>query len=197
MTKKNNNQAGTEVKANNQAQAVFNAGMPDFSPKEKPTHTLSKWEEAVDKATFKQMKKDLFADMLGEMRGLAGNCNLFKKYAKDPRLEEVIRNKNIQVHPKDYAKVFIPDFLTSYLKEDRGGYRFNKAGAICRPTLPKKEEVAQVYEAAGYQSYTDKKSGKNVYLVPVSSYTFEQFLTLVKVAVANYREEEKSGYKIK
>ena len=188
MTKKENNK---------QAQAIFEAAMPDFSPKEKPTYTLTKWEETVDKTTFKQMKRDLFADMLGEMRGLAGNCNLFKKYAKDPRLEEVIRNKNIQVHPKDYSKVFIPDFLTSYLKADRGGYRFNKEGAICRPTLPKKEEAVQVYEEAGYQSYTDEKSGKIVYLVPVRSYTFDQFLTLVKVAVANYREEEKSGYKIK
>lgn len=195
MAKKENKQQAV-VEAT--ASQIFEAAQPEFSPKAKPHFELSKWEESIDRLTLKQTKRDLFAEMLSEMRGIAGNCKLFTKYAKDSRLELVIRAKNIQAHPKDYSKIFMPEFITAHLAHDRGGYRFNSKEQICKPTLPKKEESSKLFEEAGFESYIDEKTSKTVYLVPVRAYTFEQFLTLVKVAVSNYRSQEGAkGYEAK
>lgn len=195
MAKKEKQQA-VVVEAN--ASQIFEAAQPEFSPKAKPNFELSKWEESVDRLTLKQTKRDLFAEMLGEMRGIAGNCKLFSQYAKDSRLELIIRAKNIQAHPKDYSKIFVPKFITDFLAYDKGGYRYNSKKEICKPTLPKKEESSKLFEESGFESYIDEKSSKIVYLVPVRAYTFEQFLTLVKVAVSNYRSQEGArGYKLK
>lgn len=167
------------------AAAIFNQAQSEISSTKKTRHSLSTFEEVADKATEKATKKSLFEAMLAEQRGLNANCKLFAKFADDSRMLVVIRAKGVKVLPKDFAKVFTAEFICDNLRSDVGGYRYNKAQQICKVTLPKKAETLEDYESRGYESTTNK-DGKKTYLLPMSRYTFDQFLTLVKIAVANY-----------
>lgn len=167
------------------AMAIFAQGQNENPKQTKTKHTLSTFEEAVDKATEKATKTALFDDMLSEQRGLNANCKLFAQYATDIRMMVVVRAKGLKVLPKDFAKVFSTEFICDNLNTASGVYRYNTTGEICKVTLAKTEERVEEYTSKEYQTITNK-DGKTAYLVPMHRYTFEQFLTLVKCAINNY-----------
>lgn len=168
-----------------QAMAIFAQGQTENPKQTKTKHTLSTFEEAIDKATEKATKKALFDDMLSEQRGLNANCKLFAQYATDNRMLVVVRSKGLKVLPKDFAKVFTADFICDNLRSDFGLYRYNTAGAICKVTIAKTEDRVEEYTTKEYQTITNK-DGKTAYLVPMHRYTFDQFLSLAKNAINNY-----------
>ena len=175
-TNKNNGQG---------AMAIFAQGTTENPKQTKTKHTLSTFEEVVDKTTERATKKALFDDMLAEQRGLNANCKLFAQYSTDARMLVVVRAKGLKVLPKDFAKVFSTDFICDNLRTDLGLYRYNTAGKICKVTIAKTEERVEEYTAKEYQTITSK-DGKTAYLVPMARYTFDQFLSLAKTATSNY-----------
>lgn len=167
------------------ANTIFAEAMVANPKQTKTKHTLGTFEEAIDKATEKATKKSLFDDMLSEQRGLNANCKLFAQYATDSRMMVVVRAKGLKVLPKDFAKVFTADFICDNLNDDSGIYRYNGKNEICKVTLAKTGKRVEEYTAKEYQTLTNK-DGKTAYLVPMTRYTFEQFLTLAKCAINNY-----------
>lgn len=176
-TQKTNGQTAAQIFAAAQPENVQKAG--------KTRHTLSTFEEAVDKASEKAQRADLFNDMLAEQRGINANCKLFAKFATDSRMLAVIRLAGIKARREDFGKIFTKEFIADNLMPDYGSWRYNSAGVICKVTLPKAAPVIEKYIAAGYEVLTDD-SGKNRYLVPSNRLSFQQFVSLVKQAVNNY-----------
>lgn len=173
-------------KTNGQSAMAIFAQAATKKPKHTKTkHTLSTFEEAIDKATERATRTSLFADMLSEQRGLNANCRLFAQYATDARMMVVVRAKGLKVLPKDFAKVFTADFICDNLQADFGLYRYNDQNQICKVTLAKTEERVEEYTSKEYQTLT-YKDGRNAYLVPMTRYTFDQFLSLAKTAISNY-----------
>lgn len=175
-TQKNNGQTAAQI---------FAAAMPETAKAGKTRHTLSTFEETVDRESEKAQRADLFDDMLAEQRGINANCKLFAKYAADSRMLAVIRLAGIKVRREDYEKIFSKEFIADNIRADYGSWRYNSAGVICKVTLPKAAPIIEKYLAAGYEVLTDD-SGKTRYLVPTNRLSFQQFVSLVKQAVHNY-----------
>ena len=161
------------------------------NPKQKKTrHTLSVWEEKVDKDSEKARVASMFEAMLEEQRGVRANCKLFASYAKDSRMLSLIRLKGIKAREEDFLTIFTPEFISENIEEGFGRYRYNSAHTFCVVTLPASDEKREEYESLGYEKTEPNKAGKFGYLVPRTKYTFLQFTALVKQAVENYRRAE-------
>lgn len=174
------------MKTNGQtATQIFAAAMPETAKVSKTRHTLSTFEETVDRESEKAQRADLFDEMLAEQRGINANCKLFAAHAADSRMLAVIRLAGIKVRRDDFAKIFSKDFISDNLRADYGSWRYNSTGVICKVCLPKSAPVIEKYLAAEYEQLRDE-SGKTRYLVPTNRLSFQQFVSLVKQAVHNY-----------
>ena len=144
----------------------------------------------MDKDSEKAKKKSLFEDMLLEQRGIKANCKLFSQYSKDSRMLSVVLLKGVKARKEDFPTIFNAEFIADNLRSDFGLYRYNSKHIICRVSLPKTDEKKTEFDMLGYEKTEPNKNGKFGYLVPHNKFTFDQFCTLVKCAVENYRKSE-------
>lgn len=177
-------------KATATATAIFEGAQPDNvrtkNEKKKGKVQLSTVIELQDRASDRAEKKALFADMLSELRGINGNCKLFQQFKDDNRMKKAIRLANIGVNSADYGLIFSADFIAENIHNSGKVYKLNEGGKIVKRTATSNEKTIAKYTELGYATEIDEKSGKTIYLAPMSAYTFDQFLGLVREAVRNY-----------
>lgn len=172
------------------ATAIFESAQPENvvtkNEKKKGKVQLSTVIALQDKASDRAEKKALFADMLGELRGINGNCKLFQQFKDDNRMKKAVRLANIGVNSADYGLIFSAEFITENIHNSGKVYKLDALGKIVKRTATSNEKTIAKYTELGYKTEIDEKSGKTIYLVPMSAYTFDQFLGLVREAVRNY-----------
>ena len=172
------------------ATAIVADAQPDNirtkNEKKKGKVQLSTVIEVQDRMSDRAEKRALFVEMLSELRGINGNCKLFQQFKDDNRMKKAVRLAHIGVNSADYGLIFSADFITENIHNSGKVYKLDALGKIVKRTATSNEKTIAKYTELGYKTEIDEKSGKVIYLVPMSAYTFDQFLGLVREAVRNY-----------